>query len=148
MNAFKTLDKVIRVLSVEILDNTGGNGNGRLDYGETADLLVTLKNTYQTVSGVNATINSLDALLTATDSISFYGSMSLGGVSNNAGDLFTVTVGNDTGISAAALRITINADGGYQYRKELQLPVGVRDILIVNDDQTGGASKISYYTEP
>lgn len=147
VNAFKTLDKVIRVLSVEILDSAGGNGNGRLDYGETADLLITLKNTYQTISGVNATINSLDALLSVTDSLSFYGNMSLGGISNNAGDLFTVTVGADTGISATAFRITIHADGGYQYQKVLQLPVGVRDILIVNDDQTGGASKIGYYTE-
>lgn len=147
VNAFKTLDKVIRVLSVEILDNLSGNGNGRLDYGETADLLVTLKNTYQTVSGVNATINTLNALLTVTDSVSIYGNMSLGTISNNAGDLFTVTVGADTTISAATLRITIHADGGYQYQRVLQLPVGVRDILIVNDDQTSGASKIGYYTE-
>lgn len=146
VNAFKTLDKVIRVLSLEIIDNASGNGNGRLDYGETADLLVTLKNTYQTISGVNATLSGLDPLLTVTDSLSFYGNMSLGSSGNNAGDLFTVMVGADTTISATTLRITIHADGGYQYQKIVQLPVGVRDILIVNDDQTSGASKISYYT--
>jgi subtilisin family serine protease len=146
VNAFKTLDKVIRVLSVEILDAVSGNGNGRLDYGETADLLIMLKNTYQTISGVSATIHSLNTLLTVPDSLSFYGNMALGSGANNASDLFTITVGSDTTISTAELRVTITAIGGYQYQKVLELPVGQRDILIVNDDETGGTSKISYYT--
>ncbi|MCK5454531.1 MAG: S8 family serine peptidase, partial [Calditrichia bacterium] len=47
INAFKTLDKVIRILSYEIKDSLQGNNNGRLDYGETIDLIITLINTYQ-----------------------------------------------------------------------------------------------------
>ena len=147
VNAFKTLDKAVRVLSYTILDSASGNNNGRLDYGETASLILTLKNTYQDVTGVTVNIHSLDPILTVMDSVSIFGNMLLGSTSSNAGDPFTFTIGTDTSTSSLTLSIEITTDGNYQYHKELDLPIGQRDILIVNDDQPSSSSQISYYTQ-
>jgi subtilisin family serine protease len=147
VNAFKSLDKVIRVLSFEIKDSTAGNANGRLDFGETAELILKIKNTYETISGVTVTIKSLTPVLSVSDSIAIFGNMNLGRISTNVNDQLIITVGMDTSISNVSLRIMITADGGYHYEKDLVFPVGQRDLLIVNDDETNGSSKIGYYTD-
>jgi len=147
VNAFKTLDNAVRVFSYTILDSTSGNNNGRLDYGETASLILTLKNTYQNVTGVTVNVHSLNPILTVLDSVSIFGNMLLDSTASNMGNPFTFNVGTDTSISSATLNIEIITDGNYLYQKELELPIGQRDILIVNDDQPSGSSKIGYYIE-
>jgi hypothetical protein len=146
VNAFKTLDKVIRLYSFNIIDSVSGNNNGRLDYNETVGLVLTLKNTYDAVTNVSATITSLNPILTITDSSSAFGNMQLGSISSNENDPFILTVGADTSIEFASIKINITADGGYQYQKILELPIGQRDILVVNDDEPTNSSKISYFT--
>lgn len=146
VNAYKTLDKAIRLYSSSIIDSVSGNNNGRLDYNETAGLVLTLKNTYGAVTNVNATVTSLSSILTITDSSSAFGNMSLGSISSNENDPFILTVGADTSIEFASIKINITADGGYQYQKILELPIGQRNILVVNDDDPINSSKISYYT--
>jgi hypothetical protein len=147
INAFKTLDKVIRIHSYIINDSSQGNNNGRLDYGETFDLIVTLKNTYQNASGVTIKLRSLHPVLTVLDSIATMGNLPLGGTISNSGSPFSATVGTDSSVSNVPILVMISADGNYQYQKVLNLPIGQREILIVNDDETSGSSKISYYTE-
>jgi len=147
VNAYKTLDKVIRVLSYVILDSANGNNNNRLDYGEDAELVLTLKNTYDAVTNVAATITSLNPVVTVTDGSALFGNMSLGSTASNDADPFAITVGTDTSIADATLRIDVTADGGYQYQKILKLAIGQRDILIVNDDDPTGSSKIGYYLD-
>jgi hypothetical protein len=146
VNAYKTVDKVIRLYSYNILDSASGNNNGRLDYYETVGLVLTLKNTYDAVTNVNATVTSLNQILTITDSSSAFGNMPLGSISSNENSPFILTVGADTSIEFASIKINITADGGYQYQKILELPIGQRDILIVNDDEPINSSKISYFT--
>lgn len=146
VNAYKTLDKVVRLFSLAILDSAVGNNNARLDYGETADLILTLKNTFDNITNVSVTINSLNSILNITDSTALFGNIQLGGTASNANNPFSLSVGADTTIDAVSLRIKVNADGGYQYQKILKLPIGQRDILIVNDDETTGSSKIAYFT--
>jgi len=147
VNAFKTLDKVIRIQSYVIEDSSDGNNNGKLDYGESVELILTLKNTYDNVTGVTVKIRSLHPILTVTDSVVVLGNLSLGSTVSNGFAPFTFSVGTDTNVSLASLRVIITADGGYQYQKVLSLPIGQRDVLVVNDDQPIGSSKISYYTE-
>lgn len=147
VNAYKTLDKVIRVLSVAILDSTNGNNNNRLDYGEDAQLILTLKNTYDNVTNVAATITSLNPVVIVAGGTAVFGNMALGSTASNNSDPFAITVGTDTSIANATLRIDITADGGYQYQRILDLPIGQRDILIVNDDDPSGSSKLGYYLD-
>jgi len=147
VNAYKTLDKVIRLYSSSILDSVSGNNNGRLDYNETAGLVITLKNTYGDVNNVNVTVSNLNPILTITDSSSAFGNMPLGSISSNVNDPFIITVGTDTSVEFASIKINITADGGYQYQKILNLPIGQRDLLIVNDDEPISSSKIGYYKD-
>lgn len=147
INAFRTLDKVIRIQSYVIEDSSNGNNNGRLDYGEDVGLILHLKNTYDNVTGLTVKIQSGHPILTVTDSVVALGNLSLGSTISNELTPFAFSVGTDTSVSLAPLRVIITADGGYMYQKVLYLPIGQRDVLVVNDDQPTGSSKISYYTE-
>ncbi|MCK4894376.1 MAG: S8 family serine peptidase, partial [Calditrichia bacterium] len=147
INAFKTLDKVIRILSYEIKDSLQGNNNGRLDYGETIDLIITLINTYQNVSGLSIKASSQQPLITVLDSIAILGNLSLGGTINNTSSPLSASIGNDSTISMVPILFTITADGNYQYQKVLEFPIGQREILVVNDDETSGPANINYYTQ-
>ncbi len=147
VNAYKTLDRVLRILSYQIEDSLFGNNNARLDYGETIDFKITLKNTWQTASGVRVALSCQNPLISVMDSTALLGSIPLGGTASNNASPFIFSVGNDTSISSVVLRITVTADGNYQYQKEITLPIGQRDILIINDDETTGSSKIGYYTQ-
>jgi len=81
----------VDLASVEV---TGGNGNGRLDPGETADLLVSLKNPglLSDATGVTLTVASDDAYIQLDDASSNYADIAAGATETNAGDLLTVTV--------------------------------------------------------
>jgi subtilisin family serine protease len=147
INAFKTLDKVIRILSYQVKDSLQGNDNGRLDYGETIDFILTLKNTYQNATGVNVYLRSLHPILGIIDSIATFGNVPLGGTSSNSGLPFSAVVGNDSSVADVSILLTVSADGNYQYQKILKLIIGQREILIVNDDDISASSKINYYTE-
>ena len=147
VNAFKTLDKVIRLLNVTVIDSVSGNNNGILDYGETAQLVLTLKNTYANVTGLTIRAKSLSPIFSLTDSIVSLGNLALGDTISNSNLPFSLQVGLDTSFALGQLQIQVTADGGYSYQKIVTLPIGQREILVVNDDQTTGASKIGYYRE-
>ena len=44
----------------------------------------------------------------------------MGSISSNENDPFILTVGADTSIELASIKINITADGGYQYQKILE----------------------------
>ncbi|UCF64148.1 MAG: S8 family peptidase, partial [bacterium] len=147
INAFKTLDKVIRIRSHAVKDSLQGNGNSRLDYGENVDISITLKNTYQNASDVSITMRSLHPLLTIQDSISALGNLPYGATISNSGSPFSASVGTDSSISMIPILFTITANGNYRYQKVIKFAIGQREILLVNDDETNGSSKIAYYTQ-
>jgi hypothetical protein len=71
---------------------TGGNGNGILDPGETANLVVTLEN----IGGANAvnvtsTLTCTSPYITINDASGNYGTINIGGSANNSGDPYNVT---------------------------------------------------------
>ncbi len=147
VNAFRTLDKVVRVLKYSVIDTATGNGNGRLDFGENAGLVLTLKNTYEPVTNVTVTLHSNTAALTFQDSIAGFGNLALQDTARNPGDPFALSVASDSSLTAVEIKVEVTADGGYQYQKILKLPVGQRDILVVNDDEPTGSTKIGYYAD-
>jgi len=146
INAFKTLDKVIRLIYTEIDDSLQGNNNNRLDFGETVNMIITLKNTFQNASGVTITLQSLHPVLTIVDSLSLLGNLPYGGTVSNSLSPFSAVVGTDSSIAEVPVLFKIAADGNYSYQKLVTFSIGQREILLVNDDETTGSSKISYYT--
>ncbi|UCC13019.1 MAG: hypothetical protein JSW02_05705 [candidate division WOR-3 bacterium] len=70
----------------------GGNGNGILDPGETADIVVTLANDGSaTADDVTAVLSAGSSWLVIDDGYGAFGSIDPGGTGTNAGDPFTVT---------------------------------------------------------
>jgi hypothetical protein len=60
-------------------DGSGGDGNGLLNAGESADLVVSLHNPgTETASGVTAILRSSDPLVTVADSVESYGDIAAG----------------------------------------------------------------------
>jgi subtilisin family serine protease len=73
---------------------TGGNGNGRLDPGETANLITYVRN----ASAIQATnlsgrLRTSDAYITISDSMTSYGNVAGNDSTNNNADPFVVTAG-------------------------------------------------------
>ncbi len=98
-----------------IYDSLGINPNGKLDPGETADLVLTLRNTGlgngYNVAGI---LRSGDSRFTIDDSIGTFGTILFDSLGNNIGDCFNVTasalIPQETSIPCT---LYISADEGY-----------------------------------
>jgi len=113
--------------AVAVVDTAGGgNNNSVIDPGETADLMVRVRNT-GTGHGYNcrAVLRCGDARLTVTDSTAAYGFIRAGDSANNTADRFTVhadiTVFPETPMSCT---LDLYADGGYVKSEAFILVVG------------------------
>lgn len=74
--------------------DSSGNNNGRLDPGETAELIVTLRNTgHGPAESTRAVLHSGDSRLVVLDSIGFFGIVPGGSAGSNANDRFLVSAG-------------------------------------------------------
>ncbi|MCD4790928.1 MAG: PKD domain-containing protein, partial [Bacteroidales bacterium] len=81
--------------SYTINDNTGGNGNGLMDYGETNLLSLTVENVgVQQADDITVVLNTTDQYITITDNTEFYGNIAAGATAVVA-DGFEYEVAND-----------------------------------------------------
>jgi len=82
---------VLNYDAVQCNDSTG-NGNHRLDPGETAQLIVTLRNAgHGPAESTRATLHSWDSRLTVLDSVGFFGIVPAGATGRNLADCFLVS---------------------------------------------------------
>jgi len=112
--------------AVTVLDSASGNSNGRIDPGETADLMIRIGNT-GAGHGYNCRVvlRSGDARLNVTDSTSDYGLIRIGDSASNAADLFTVHAGGTIfPETPVACTLCYYADGGYVKSEPFMLVVG------------------------
>jgi hypothetical protein len=81
------------------ISDPGGNNNGEVNPGETIQLGVTLKNygNSTTATGVSARLSTNDPLITVTDSVKSYGSISPGATANAAPFTFNVSTNAKNG---------------------------------------------------
>ncbi len=81
---------VLKLTSTQVIDSTGNN-NGTLDPGETAKLLVTLRNSGGAAcNNVTGKFRTYDSRLTVTDSTGAWPSIPPGGSRTNTADPFTL----------------------------------------------------------
>ncbi len=108
-----------------VLDSPpGGNGDGKLDPGETAGLVLSLKNVGRlSAIDVHAALSTADSFITVFDSTGTFGTIEPDSVRANWGDRF--------GLSASAAcprehqaRMKLRMWGGYQDSLEFTLVVG------------------------
>lgn len=120
------------------VDDASGNGNGRLDPGETADILVAIHNDGQ-VEAENVLINlSNSGSYLTFENVDY--NIDVLASEGEAMAVFTVTVADDAPEGASEM-ITIDLTSGvYNDSKEFALVIG----LIVEDWETGGFGQFGW----
>uniref|UniRef100_A0A7V0Z5Z0 T9SS type A sorting domain-containing protein n=1 Tax=candidate division WOR-3 bacterium TaxID=2052148 RepID=A0A7V0Z5Z0_UNCW3 len=117
--------------------DTGGNNNGRLDPGETANITVFLKN----VGGVN--LNNLNTVLsttspyiTVTDNSGYFGTIMIDSTKENLSDPYVVNVSSSTPMGHNAQFCVIATQGSFVDTFFFNLVVGSYHYLVWNPDPT------------
>jgi len=90
------------VLTYQSVAVVGGNGNGILDPGETANLVATIKNEGGAdAANVTSTLMENSPYLTISDASGNFGTVTVGATATNAGDPYTVTAAAGTPIGTS-----------------------------------------------
>jgi len=106
------------------INDESGNGNGILEAGETASVVVTLVNSGSgTAYSVAGTLSESDAYVTITDPNGGFGNLSpSGGSGDNTGDAFVVVAdGSFPQGHSVTFNLGITADGGYANSLQFEL---------------------------
>ncbi|MFZ5518657.1 MAG: MBL fold metallo-hydrolase [Candidatus Zhuqueibacterota bacterium] len=126
------------------LNDSGGNGNGQADAGETVQLVVTLKNISLPADQVTATLVSSDSDVVILQSTCWIGAMASGDLKSNTEEPFMVSVGVDCKTHEATFGVHITADGIFECTDQFQVVIGSATTLLVDDDC--GSLYEHYYT--
>ena len=126
--------------NITIDDISGGNGNGRLDPGETADIIIqTLNNGHSISPDASATLTSGSSWITINSGSSALGQINAGAFANAT---FNITCDAATPIGTAVdLNVDVNA-GNYDFSHTYYEAVG----LILEDWETGNFSRFPWIT--
>ncbi len=133
IDAFAAVDYVtggggpsLRLMSTYVIDSTGNN-NGRLDQGETAILLATLRNFGgEDCNNVTGTFRSYDARLAVTDSTGAWGNIASGASVTNTADPFVLQA--DASISSGTTftcSLFVSGDSAADYQQKMQVLIVV-----------------------
>ncbi|UCE18766.1 MAG: DUF362 domain-containing protein [Gemmatimonadota bacterium] len=129
------------------MDDTDGNGNGELNRGETADLIVSLENEYfgAAASGIVATLFTEDQEITVVDNAATFDNISAKEVGDNAADPFVIRANDECSPHWAEVSMIVETDGGYVDTLQFSIPAGDPVILLVDDD--GGEQIEDFYED-
>ncbi|MFO7639227.1 MAG: C25 family cysteine peptidase [bacterium] len=121
------------------VDDSGGNNNGRFDPGETADIIVTVRNIGNApAQNLTGKLRAYHAQFNVTDSTSAFGTLAQGADTNNAHDRFTAVAGNDIpGGTMVQCSLYLQSDNWGAWKYGFQLVVGqppTPGMLLMNHD--------------
>jgi hypothetical protein len=122
-------------------DGGGGNGNSRLNAGESVELLVELANSgTQPATSVSAILRAADTTVIVTDSTDAFGDVPAGESRSGAGFAFDVAADAAPG-HACSFTLEIHSGGGEVWFENLGLPIAA-PVLVLHrlaiDDAVGG----------
>ncbi len=120
---------------------SGGDGNGRLDPGETVDLVATVKN-----SGIAAGMTNLsirlrcdDPYVGLVDVLNVVGSLASGASFTNSADPFTVQIDASCPVARQITFVVVaDADGGVHSETPFLFVVGPPTTIAANDFEEAG----------
>jgi serine protease len=109
-----------------VVDDWRGNNDGRMDPGETVDLVVTLRNSGLDANNVQAVLRESDPYVTITDSAATFGNMLTGQTADNASHPYIIVV-EDSACDGyqVPFNLYITADGSYENTVSFSLTIGV-----------------------
>jgi hypothetical protein len=123
--AYPSLTVYAPVLVYVSVSVVGGNGNGILDPGETANLVATIRNDGGAdAASVTSTLLESSAYLTIGDASGAYGTINVGASASNAADPYTVTAAAGTPIGTVVpLQIDV-VSGVYRDTLDFSIQIG------------------------
>ncbi len=129
------------VLAGVTLDDSGGNGNSRLNAGESVELLVELANSgTQLAASVSAILRATDPALTVTDSTDAFGDVPAGESRSGGGFAFAVAPDAAPG-HVCSFTLEIHDGVGNAWFENLAWPIAAPALVLARlavDDATGG----------
>lgn len=157
INAFRAVTETpvapspkLVMLSYTINDAAGGNGNGILEPGESADIIVNVRNDWGDANNLSATLatNSWTTSVT-TDNSSYgyvYGISKIDStVKSNSSNPFKISVSAEAIPVAIPFTATFTAnDGAFTQKFDFSINIGARLLLV--DDDDGSVNVDPYYT--
>jgi subtilisin family serine protease len=138
----------MEVTSFSISDAVNGDGDGRLERGESGQLILTSSNIAGWANGqsLTATITSDDPNLVVTNGVLTLGDIPQGGSMTNTANpvILSVPAGMDT-VCTDSLHITFSSPDGYAETLQIGLTIGRGRVLVVDHD--GSADYEQYYLD-
>ncbi|MEW5797305.1 MAG: dockerin type I domain-containing protein, partial [Candidatus Zixiibacteriota bacterium] len=125
----------VAYVSVSI-DDAAGNGNGSLDPGETANVVINVVNNGSADAvAVSGVISEEDTYVTILDDQGYFGTInSGGGTGNNSGDVFVVSADESCSMGhLLTMHLALTGDGGYGITLDFDFVVGDRIVFYFDD---------------
>lgn len=121
-----TAQPSVRYVSNRV-DDSGGNNNSRFDPGETADIIVTVRNNGNApAENLTGRLRAYHAEFTVIDSTAGFGTLAAGSDTNNAHDRFTASAGSGIpGGTSVQCSLYLHSDRWGEWTWGFRLPVGV-----------------------
>lgn len=117
--------------------DTGGNNNGYLNSGETADITVTLKHLGGVdFTNLSTTLESSDPNVTITDNAAYFGYLAVDSIKENTDDPYAVSVSSSAPQGHIATFNLIASDSGFVDTLDMKLAINPYDYLAWNPDPT------------
>lgn len=119
----------------------GGNGNGRLDPGESAALVVTIRNDGVITPATNLTVKIFcdDPYVQFSDAVATIGTVAPGATGANGADPFEVVVDAAAPQGRGAnFLLELSADGGAGGSETIALTIGQSPVILANDFEEVG----------
>ena len=130
------------------LNDSGGDGDGNFEAGETVDVTLSVRNYGPLATGVSAALACGDPDLSILTSEVQLDDIPLNGTVDNLTVPLVFQVSPDVEAHFTDLTLTITANGGQvTFQEEIEILLGKPDILIVNDDHLPAAFPWDYDAE-
>ena len=149
---YADLEIIARDISYDsyLLNDNSGDGNGFLDPGETAQLILRLQNFGATVNNLNAVLRTQDPDINISDSTAVYYSLGEDAIAGNEADMFELSASPDARYHPVKCVLSLSGENGY--RADLDVTVMMENIYILLVDDSRGEKDenkvpiINYYT--
>ncbi|HBC45868.1 MAG TPA: hypothetical protein DCZ43_02365 [candidate division Zixibacteria bacterium] len=128
---------VLTYVSMQINDS-GGNNDGLLDPGETAQLIVTIHNGGSgQATAATGVMSESDAYVTVTDPNGSFGNIIGGANGSNSGDAFAISINSSCPPGHAMnLNLALSSTGGYTAQAQIPVIIGHRSNIYTDDFST------------
>jgi hypothetical protein len=137
LSAVMSICPRLQVTSYTMSDSAGGDGDGRLEAGESVRLVLNLTNVAGWAAGeeITVTVTALDSALSVTNGVWQLGNIAEGQSASNAANPAVISAAaNLERVFTATIRVTFSSPNGYGHSTDLRLRVGRGRVLLVDDD--------------